>query len=86
MNTTVYQITKIDQGPNKGPAVSAMRPESPNLAGGEGGGNEPPARTKKKGNQTPGLEPRARAGFRRVAEPMTVEWGTYRESSLPAGK
>jgi len=48
MNTTVYQIIKIDQGPNEQTAVSAIRPESPNLAAGQGGGNEPPARTKKK--------------------------------------
>ena len=38
-----------------GAAVSAIRPESPNLAAGQGGGNEPPARTKKKEKQTPGL-------------------------------
>jgi hypothetical protein len=38
-----------------GAAVSAIRPESPNLARGKGGGNEPPARIKKKRNQTPGL-------------------------------
>ena len=55
MNTTVYQIIKIDQGPNEQTAVSAIRPESPNLAAGQGGGNEPPARTKKKEKQTPGL-------------------------------
>ena len=36
-------------------AVSAFRPESPNLARGQGGGNEPPARIKKKRKQTPGL-------------------------------
>jgi hypothetical protein len=38
-----------------GATVSAIRPESPNLARGQGGGNEPPARIKKKGKQTPGL-------------------------------
>ena len=38
-----------------GAAVSAIRPESPNLARGQGGGNEPPVRMKKKGKQTPGL-------------------------------
>ena len=38
-----------------GAAVSAFRPESPNLARGQGGGNEPPVRMEKKGKQTPGL-------------------------------
>jgi len=38
-----------------GAAVSAIRPESPNLARGQGGGNEPPVRMEKKGKQTPGL-------------------------------
>ena len=47
MNTTVYQIIKIDQGPNEQTAVSAIRPESPNLAGGQGGGNEPPRQNQK---------------------------------------
>ena len=38
-----------------GTTVSAIRLESPNLARGQGGGNEPPARIKKKGKQTPVL-------------------------------
>jgi hypothetical protein len=38
-----------------GMAVSVIRPESPNLAGGQGGSNEPPARAKEKGKQTPGI-------------------------------
>ena len=44
-----------------GAPVSAIRPESPNLARGQGGGNEPPARIRKKREQTPGLRT-ARAG------------------------
>ena len=38
-----------------GAAVSVIRPESPNLARSQGGGNEPPCKTKRKGKQTPGL-------------------------------
>ena len=66
MNTIVYQIIKVEQGPDERPIVvsmssgesaqriielsnahtkvteSAIRPESPNLARGQGGGNESP--------------------------------------------
>ena len=38
-----------------GAAVNAIWPESPDLAGGQGGGNEPPAGMKKNREQTPGL-------------------------------
>jgi hypothetical protein len=48
-----------------GTAVSPIRPESPNLARGQGGGNEPPARIKKKGRQTPGLRSARPGGFLR---------------------
>jgi hypothetical protein len=37
-----------------GAAVSAIRPESPNLARGQGGGNEPPCKTKRKKKLVPG--------------------------------
>ena len=36
-----------------GAAMSAIRPESPNLARGQGGGNEPPLKIKK--SKTPGI-------------------------------
>ena len=67
-----------------GAAVSAIRPESPNLARGQGGGNEPPLKIKKA--KTPGIRSARPGGVSASSGTDDRGVGTYRESSSPAGK